>query len=105
VAPAGASKRIIDRLAKEVARAVRDPKIAQRFANFGVDPLGNTPEEFAAQIAADIALCGRKRSKLPARRRNNSTLRAAAAENGRSASEIACGVLGNKGIPPIATRV
>jgi tripartite-type tricarboxylate transporter receptor subunit TctC len=56
VAPAGTSKGIIDRLAKEVARAVRDPKIAQRLANFGVDPLGNTPEEFAAQIAADIAL-------------------------------------------------
>ena len=56
VAPAGTSKAIIDRLAKEVARAVRDPRVAERLANFGVHPLGNTPEQFAAQIDADIAL-------------------------------------------------
>jgi tripartite-type tricarboxylate transporter receptor subunit TctC len=44
------------RSAKEVARAVKDPNLAARLASNGVDPLGNSPEEFAAMIAADIAL-------------------------------------------------
>ena len=56
LAPAGTPKDIIQRIAKEVSAAVRDPKIVERLANFGVDPLGNSPEEFAAMIAADIAL-------------------------------------------------
>jgi len=56
MAPAGTPKEIIDRLAKEVSRAVKDPNVAERLASNGVDPLGNSPEEFAAMIAADIAL-------------------------------------------------
>jgi tripartite-type tricarboxylate transporter receptor subunit TctC len=55
LAPAGTPKDIIERIAKEVSRAVKDPKIGERLANFGVDPLGNSPEEFAVMIAADIA--------------------------------------------------
>ncbi len=54
VAPAGTPKDIIGRIAAEIARAVRDPQIAGRLTSNGVDPLGNTPEEFAAQIATDI---------------------------------------------------
>jgi tripartite-type tricarboxylate transporter receptor subunit TctC len=58
MAPAATPKENIDRLAKEVSRAVEEPKFAERLAGFGVDPLGNTPEEFAAMVAADIALWG-----------------------------------------------
>ena len=36
------------------ARAAKDPKVIERLANFGIDPLGNTPEEFAAGLATDI---------------------------------------------------
>jgi tripartite-type tricarboxylate transporter receptor subunit TctC len=54
LAPAGTPKEIIDRIAKEIASAVKDPKFIERLDAFGVDPLGNTPEEFAAMIAADI---------------------------------------------------
>jgi tripartite-type tricarboxylate transporter receptor subunit TctC len=54
VAPAGTPRAIIDRIAKEIAGAVKDPKFIERLDSFGVDPLGNTPEEFAAMIAADI---------------------------------------------------
>jgi tripartite-type tricarboxylate transporter receptor subunit TctC len=57
-APAGTSKEITDRIAKEVARAVKDPSLSERLASNGVDPLGNSPEEFATMIAADIALWG-----------------------------------------------
>jgi tripartite-type tricarboxylate transporter receptor subunit TctC len=54
LAPAGTPTEIRDRIAQEVARAVQDPKFVERLASFGVDPLGNSPEEFAAMIAADI---------------------------------------------------
>jgi tripartite-type tricarboxylate transporter receptor subunit TctC len=55
VAPAGTPKEIVDKVAKEVAAAVKDPKFAEKLAGYGVDPLGNTPEEFGKMIAADIA--------------------------------------------------
>ncbi len=57
-APAGTPKAIIDRLASEVARAVKDPKIAERLAALGVTPSGNTPAEFAKEIIADAKLWG-----------------------------------------------
>ncbi|HEU4359537.1 MAG TPA: tripartite tricarboxylate transporter substrate binding protein [Xanthobacteraceae bacterium] len=58
MAPAATPRNTIDRVAKEVSHAAKDAKFAERLAAFGVDPLGNTPEEFAAMIAADIALWG-----------------------------------------------
>ena len=56
MAPAGTPKDIIDRLAKEVSNAVKDPAIAERLVHNGIDPLGNSPEEFAAMMAHDMAL-------------------------------------------------
>jgi tripartite-type tricarboxylate transporter receptor subunit TctC len=58
MAPSAMPRETIDRIAKEVSRATRDGAFAERLAAFGVDPLGNSPEEFAAMIAADIALWG-----------------------------------------------
>jgi tripartite-type tricarboxylate transporter receptor subunit TctC len=54
LAPAGTPKEIIDRIAKEIVSATKDAKFIERLGSFGVDPLGNTPDEFAAMIAADI---------------------------------------------------
>jgi len=56
MAPAGTPKEIVGRIALEVSRAVKDPKSAALLTASGVDPLGSTPEEFAAMIAADIPL-------------------------------------------------
>ncbi len=56
LAPAGTPRVIVERLAKACAQAVADPGFRQRLASFGVDPLGNSPAEFASMIAADIAL-------------------------------------------------
>jgi tripartite-type tricarboxylate transporter receptor subunit TctC len=56
LAPAGTPREIIDLLSKEIAAAVKEPKLVELFTNFGVEPLGNTPEEFAAMIAADLPL-------------------------------------------------
>ena len=55
LAPAGTARSVVDRIANEIASAVRDPDFASRLANYGADPLGNTPEEFAAMISADVA--------------------------------------------------
>ncbi len=57
-APAGTPKAIVDRLAGEVAKAVKDPKIAERLNALGVTPSGNSPAEFAKEIAADAKLWG-----------------------------------------------
>jgi tripartite-type tricarboxylate transporter receptor subunit TctC len=54
LAPAGSPKDIVDSLGREVARAALDPKFVERLASFGVEPVGNTPEQFAMQIASDI---------------------------------------------------
>ena len=57
-APAGTPQPIIDRLAEEVGKAVRDPKLAERFLAIGVNPIGNSPKEFAADLKAAIDLWG-----------------------------------------------
>jgi len=54
MAPAGTPRQIIDRIAGETSRAVRDPKIADRLLANGIEPLGSSPEEFAATVAAAI---------------------------------------------------
>jgi tripartite-type tricarboxylate transporter receptor subunit TctC len=54
VAPAGTPKAIVDRLAAASARAVRDPELRARFVRDGIDPVGNTPEQFSAIIAKEL---------------------------------------------------
>jgi tripartite-type tricarboxylate transporter receptor subunit TctC len=56
MAPAGTPQPIVDRIAAEVGRATKDPRIAAQFTNFAIDPLGSSPAEFASMIAADIGL-------------------------------------------------
>jgi tripartite-type tricarboxylate transporter receptor subunit TctC len=56
MAPAGTPQEIIDRIAHEIVVAVKDPKFAAQLADFGVDPLGNTPAEYKAMLANDIPI-------------------------------------------------
>jgi tripartite-type tricarboxylate transporter receptor subunit TctC len=56
MAPAGTAQPIVDRLAFEVAHAVREPDLARRLTELGVEPLGNSPADFAAMISSDIGL-------------------------------------------------
>ncbi len=58
LAPAATPKKIIDRIAAEIASTVADPTFVAQLSNYGVNPLGNRPEEFAAMISPDIALWG-----------------------------------------------
>lgn len=56
LAPASTPRPIVEQLAKEVARAVREPVTAERLEGIGVDPVGNTPAEFAEFIRSDAPL-------------------------------------------------
>jgi tripartite-type tricarboxylate transporter receptor subunit TctC len=54
VAPKGTPKEIVQKLNAEVTRTLKDPDFARQIATMGIDPLGNTPEEFAAFLSKEI---------------------------------------------------
>ncbi len=51
--PAGVPRPVMDRLLKEVARALHDPELRQRFVTAGVDPAPNTPAQMAALVRSE----------------------------------------------------
>ena len=53
-APAGTSAPIIKKLHSEVAGLLKLPEIEKRLIIEGADAIGNSPEQFAAQVKADI---------------------------------------------------
>ncbi len=52
-APAGTPRDIVLRLSQETQKAVRQPDVIERLRSLGATPVGNTPEEFAAFMAAE----------------------------------------------------
>ncbi len=52
--PAKTPPSIVSLVQKEIAMALTDPDVLQRLSAFGVEPVGSTPEAFAATISADI---------------------------------------------------
>jgi len=59
MAPAGTPRDVVERLAQEIASAVKDAEFVSRLVSYGVDPLGSNPEEFAAMISADVTFWAR----------------------------------------------
>jgi tripartite-type tricarboxylate transporter receptor subunit TctC len=57
--PSGTPKPIIDLLYREIKAIVALPDVKERFEVLGLDAVANTPEEFAAQIKAEIAKWGK----------------------------------------------
>jgi tripartite-type tricarboxylate transporter receptor subunit TctC len=55
LAPAGTPRPIIDRLNKAVVSSLQTPEVQKLLAEQGLEPAGNSPEEFAAAMHADIA--------------------------------------------------
>jgi tripartite-type tricarboxylate transporter receptor subunit TctC len=55
LAPAKTPKPVIDRIHREVVAALRAPDILEKLTSQAIDPVGNTPEEFAKIIRADVA--------------------------------------------------
>lgn len=58
VAPAGTPAAIVKRLADEIASATRDAGVIAKLDAIGVEPVGNSPEEFARVLEADIRTWG-----------------------------------------------
>ena len=59
VAPAGVPPAIVNKIAAEVARIVRLPDVAQRFQLDGAEPVGSTPQEFAAFLKTEMQQWGK----------------------------------------------
>ncbi|HTP61079.1 MAG TPA: tripartite tricarboxylate transporter substrate binding protein [Burkholderiales bacterium] len=53
-APAGTPRAIIDRLQRELKAVINLPEVRERMIAQGQTPVGNTPEEFAANVKADL---------------------------------------------------
>ena len=52
--PAGTHKAIIDLLHREIVAILAMPDVKEKLSGLGFDPVGNTPEEFAARIKTEI---------------------------------------------------
>jgi tripartite-type tricarboxylate transporter receptor subunit TctC len=53
LAPAGTPKEIVDKLQQEIAKSLASPSMKEKLVAQGADPVGNTPEQFAAHIDAE----------------------------------------------------
>jgi tripartite-type tricarboxylate transporter receptor subunit TctC len=58
-APTGTSKEIVDRLHREVLKALADPEIKTRFAALGLKSNGTTPEQLTALVRSQLARYGK----------------------------------------------
>jgi tripartite-type tricarboxylate transporter receptor subunit TctC len=54
-APKGTPPEIVARLHAELAKLLRAPEVKEQFAALGAEPIGDTPDQFAAFLKADMA--------------------------------------------------
>ena len=57
--PAGTPRDVIARLHAESARAVQAAEVRERYAALGVEPVSNTPAQFAAYMQSEIVKWGK----------------------------------------------
>ena len=55
LAPAGTPRDIVNRLAAETQKAINESDIKDRFNQIGIEPVGNSPEQAAKFLDAEIA--------------------------------------------------
>jgi tripartite-type tricarboxylate transporter receptor subunit TctC len=65
VAPAGTPEAAVNWLSREVARAIKDPKITQLIESNGFIPVGNSSEDFAKALRSEVELNGEIVRKYP----------------------------------------
>ena len=56
MAPAGTPRELISKINEDVVSIIKRPDFQARLARDAIDPDGNTPEHFAAQIKTDLAM-------------------------------------------------
>ena len=49
-------QRLSEKIANEIATAIKDPKFKEQLIQYGVDPSGNSPAEYKAMLEKDIAI-------------------------------------------------
>jgi len=59
IAPAGVSKPVINQLAADIATSLKQPDVHDRLINDGSDPVGSTPEAFAAFLRSEMLKWGK----------------------------------------------
>jgi tripartite-type tricarboxylate transporter receptor subunit TctC len=57
--PAGTPKEVVLLLQREIAKIIALPDVKARLATLGLDPVGSTPEEFAAQMKLEMEKWGK----------------------------------------------
>ncbi len=55
IAPAGTPPAVLAKIQREVAEAIHTPEVKEKLAAQIMEPVGNTPAQFKAQIDADMA--------------------------------------------------
>jgi len=68
LAPARTSRDIVTKLGREVVAILSQPEMRVRLSKEGADPVGSSPEEFAAYMKAEIVKWGKviRAAKIPA---------------------------------------
>lgn len=66
-APAGTPKDIIDRLYREIARAVQSPEVTEKLLQNGLEANVGSPEQLSHVVKTEIAKWGRvfREAKIP----------------------------------------
>jgi tripartite-type tricarboxylate transporter receptor subunit TctC len=54
-APTGTPEAIVNRISQEIARAIRLPDVREFMAREGAEPVGSTPQEFAAFFRSEVS--------------------------------------------------
>ena len=55
-APAGTPREIVERLNRETLKALQTPRVREKLAGLGVDPMPMSPDEFAAHVKREVTL-------------------------------------------------
>jgi tripartite-type tricarboxylate transporter receptor subunit TctC len=58
MAPAGTPSDVVEKIAAESARALRDPAVRERLLGLGANPVGGTPAALAAMLKGEYARWG-----------------------------------------------
>jgi hypothetical protein len=93
--PAGTPVPIVSKLHAEVVRVLALPEVQQRLATMGADGVGNTPQQFAAFIRAEIPKWARVVKKPTSR--PSSAARAAHGMNAVLARDASCSLQPDSG--------
>jgi tripartite-type tricarboxylate transporter receptor subunit TctC len=55
-APAGTPREIVERLNRETLKALQTPKVREKLAGLGLEPMPMSPDEFTAHVVREVSL-------------------------------------------------